>query len=201
MPKHSISGNTKALKRAQRLRDEKKRKIIYRQKVLKTILKFDAPELKMVCSELKKGDDLSFINDMKLALSFTDYGVGLAASQIGVIKKAFVTRFDYRKNNFQVFINPEILETSGPNVMVKEGCLSYPNVFVDLERPWAVKVKYLDEKFVEHIGSFNGLEARVIQHEQDHLLAKCRIMEEYEKTKTNQEISTQENKTPEHAVK
>lgn len=103
-------------------------------------------------------------------------GVGLAAPQIGLSIRLFVIdseqmmdegkEFDGVKS---VFINAEILEETGDLWAYEEGCLSIPRITGDVLRQESVKIKYLDENFKEHTKTFVGLNARVIQHEYDHI--------------------------------
>ena len=120
--------------------------------------------------ELKK-----LIDDMFLTMDEAA-GVGLAAPQIGKNIRLFVVNCtpwadedpslaDYRK----VFINAQIYEHSEETDLVNEGCLSIPGIHEDVRRPIAIRMRYMDENFVEHDELFEGLPARVIQHEYDHL--------------------------------
>ncbi|MFA5534762.1 MAG: peptide deformylase, partial [Mariniphaga sp.] len=103
-------------------------------------------------------------------------GVGLAAPQTGLSIRLFVIDAssgadeepelkDFKK----VFINPEIIETSGEEWIMNEGCLSLPEIREDVSRPDKVKIKYLDENFVTHTEEYAGYAGRIIQHEYDHL--------------------------------
>lgn len=93
-------------------------------------------------------------------------GIGLAANQVGVLKRIIVV---LDGDNPKVLINPEITEYSSSNVVMNEGCLSIPGEYLDIERPEEVVVKYRDTKGKPHIERFSGLTSRVIQHEVDHL--------------------------------
>ena len=78
--------------------------------------------------------------------------------------------------NFKkVFINPEILERTGDEWSMNEGCLSLPEIREDVSRPETVTIKYFDENFMEHTETYSGFAARVIQHEYDHLEGKLFI--------------------------
>lgn len=92
-------------------------------------------------------------------------GVGLAAPQIGVLRRVIV--IDVGEGPLKI-INPEIIEASGAIVDI-EGCLSVPILTGTVERPENVKVKYLDENGDEKIIDASGLLARVFCHEIDHL--------------------------------
>jgi peptide deformylase len=103
-------------------------------------------------------------------------GVGLAAPQVGLSIRLFIVDAssgadeepelkDFKK----VFINPEIIEITGDEWIMNEGCLSLPEIREDVLRPDKVRIKYFDENFVEHEEEFKGFAGRVVQHEYDHL--------------------------------
>ncbi|PMB14831.1 peptide deformylase [Schleiferia thermophila] len=108
-------------------------------------------------------------------------GVGLAAPQIGLNIRIFLvdaTPFaedsDFRNEEGistfkKVFINAEIEEEFGEKWMFNEGCLSIPEVREDVLRHESITIRYLDEHFREHRETFNGIRARIIQHEYDHI--------------------------------
>lgn len=103
-------------------------------------------------------------------------GVGLAAPQIGLSIRLFVIDTtemmeDDRKANGmrKVFINAEKLEEGGEVWAYEEGCLSIPEIRGEVERPSQLRLRYFDEQFAEHETIFTGINARVIQHEYDHI--------------------------------
>src|SRR5690606_2085327 len=117
-------------------------------------------------------------------------GVGLAAPQINKSIRLFVIdtvqivegfddedRLEYpdEKPVKQVFINAEVLEKTGDLWSYNEGCLSIPKVRENVKREQKVSIKYYDEHFHEHIGTFDGITARVILHEYDHIEGKLFI--------------------------
>jgi len=121
------------------------------------------------------------IENMWETMYYAD-GVGLAAPQAGMSIRMFVIDAssgaddepelkDFKK----VFINPEIIELSGENWVMDEGCLSLPEIREDVSRPGTVRLKYVDENFVEHDEVYSGFIGRVIQHEYDHLEGKLFI--------------------------
>ena len=103
-------------------------------------------------------------------------GVGLAAPQIGKDIRLFVVdtlQLD-KKNQTAVgfkkaFINAQMLDESGEPWVYEEGCLSIPDIHVDIERNPSIRLRYLDEEFNEHEEVFEKINARVIQHEYDHI--------------------------------
>jgi peptide deformylase len=124
--------------------------------------------LRKKCKKVEKIDDrlLTLINDMIDTMYEAD-GVGLAAPQVGILKRLFVIDA-YDGAGARVFINPEILETSGSQIG-DEGCLSVPDQTADIERPNYVKVKATNEKGEEFILEGEELLARAVCHENEHL--------------------------------
>ena len=123
-------------------------------------------------------DFKKLIEDMWITLGEAS-GVGLAAPQIGKNIRLFIVDCtpwaedvpelaDFRK----VFVNAEIYERSAEVSHFEEGCLSIPGIHEDVVRPVSIRMRYLDENFVEHDEEFSGYPARVIQHEYDHLEGK-----------------------------
>ena len=101
-------------------------------------------------------------------------GVGLAAPQVGISKRLFVV--DTRRDGERIaFINPEIIETSDDSVPYEEGCLSIPGVYHDVMRPSRVTINAQDVKGKHFTIHAEGLLARAIQHENDHLHGKLFI--------------------------
>ena len=96
-------------------------------------------------------------------------GIGLAAPQIDKSIRLFIIGFpNHGEIPLKVFINAQIISTEGSCVM-GEGCLSIPGVSGDVERPEKITINYFDQNFTEHTNTFDGLTARVIQHEYDHI--------------------------------
>jgi peptide deformylase len=95
-------------------------------------------------------------------------GIGLAATQVGVPHRVLVYRVEH-DSPVNALVNPEILWSSKDKEIMEEGCLSLPSVHVDVERPIHVRVRACDEHGEEVLVEASGLEARVIQHEIDHL--------------------------------
>lgn len=121
------------------------------------------------------------INNMWETMYYSD-GVGLAAPQVGLSIRLFVVDASsgadeeaQLKDFKKVFINPEIVETAGEEWVMNEGCLSLPEIREDVLRQDIVRVKYLDENFIEHEEVFEGFAGRIVQHEYDHLDGKLFI--------------------------
>lgn len=106
-------------------------------------------------------------------------GVGLAAPQVGLAIRLFVIdaspfeEDDAQLKDFKkVFINAEIMDENGDKWAFNEGCLSIPDIREDVSRHENLTIRYQDENFTWHEESYNGLAARVIQHEYDHIEGK-----------------------------
>lgn len=104
------------------------------------------------------------LDDMLDAMRRAD-GIGLAAVQVGVLKRAVVVEID---EFFIEMINPIILEESGEQIKI-EGCLSVVGNNCYVKRPMCIKIKYFDRYGMEHLSVFEGLVARCCCHEVDHL--------------------------------
>lgn len=133
------------------------------------------PMLRQVCEACDVGDkSLKKLAKQMIKTMYTNDGVGLAAPQVGVLKRLFVADCDLESEtrNAQVFINPEIIAASEERVKEGEGCLSCPGISVPIERPRAITVRYFDLNGNECTMEAEGLWARCIQHEMDHLDGK-----------------------------
>jgi peptide deformylase len=138
----------------------------------------------------KKGEEITkdFLNldtliENMYETMYEAYGVGLAAPQVGLSISLFlvdtepfseddtlpVEEREQLKGFKRVFINAKIIEELGEEWIFNEGCLSIPNIREDVLRKPQIKIEYQDENFKTHIEEFNGLLARVIQHEYDHI--------------------------------
>jgi peptide deformylase len=112
-------------------------------------------------------DIQQLVKDLLETLYHED-GVGLAATQIHVKKRLLVLDTSDKRNNPQCFINPEIVEAEG-GILATEGCLSFPGMFIPVSRPEFVKVRALDEHGELRTVEADGLLARCLQHEINHL--------------------------------
>jgi len=106
-------------------------------------------------------------------------GVGLAAPQVGLSIRLFIVDLttlanddDKYVNYKKAFVNPQILDYSEETCSMEEGCLSVPDIHENVVRSCKVRIRYQDEEFRVHEETFSDYEARVIQHEYDHLEAK-----------------------------
>lgn len=148
------------------------------------IVAYGNPVLKKKANEISKEYPKlhELINNM-FETMYNAHGVGLAAPQIGLPIRLFVvdaTPFgqdedlskeeqEQLKNFKKVFINPTITEESGIEWVFNEGCLSIPDVREDVFRKPNIKISYLNENFEPQEEELDGLAARVVQHEYDHI--------------------------------
>lgn len=125
------------------------------------------PVLTKVCKEVKEVNErtLELIDDM-FETMYDANGVGLAAPQVGILKRIAVIDVTYEDPI--LLINPVIVETSGEQTG-SEGCLSYPGKCGDVTRPNYVKVEYLDENMEKQVIEGTELLARALCHEIEHL--------------------------------
>jgi peptide deformylase len=132
------------------------------------------PVLSQVAEPVKEVNDAirKLVSDM-LETMRAENGAGLAANQIGVLKRVMVldlSSYIEEETTHRVIINPEITYSSEEKWVAEEGCLSFPGIKrISVERPENIKVKYLDEKGAPQELEAGGWLARAIQHELDHL--------------------------------
>lgn len=147
------------------------------------IYAYGYPLLKKKGSEIDHDYDQlqNLIEDMWETM-YNANGVGLAAPQVGLSIRLFIIdTIQIEKEGKdhigmkRVFINPTMISEAGDVWSYEEGCLSIPNITGEVERQKEIQLNYLDEEFIQHIETFNGLNARVIQHEYDHIEGKLFI--------------------------
>lgn len=151
----------------------------YSQQIKDPVAKWDFESLKI--------EDLKYICTSMAHTMVENAGIGLAANQVGVPYRIFVMGAG---NQVKTIVNPEILErsedyvydsaitefTNGLDKKIEkgtEGCLSFPGLYLEVERSFRIKVKYFDMNGKEHNEIFEGLTARVFQHEFEHLDGIC----------------------------
>ena len=96
-------------------------------------------------------------------------GIGISANQIGIWERAFAMVRDLENHEVMVCFNPRIIKSYSEEVVIEEGCLSYPELFLKIKRPDKIVVKYEDEDKKTHKIKLQGLASRVFQHEYDHM--------------------------------
>jgi peptide deformylase len=138
---------------------------------IKPIVKYGDPVLREVSKpvETLTSTVKDLVADMKATLKKAK-GLGLSAVQVGVPLRVFIvdiSAIDITAET-KVYINPEIIETSG-SCEFEEGCLSFPGIYQTLIRPERIKIKALDENGKEFVQEADGIIARAVLHENDHL--------------------------------
>jgi peptide deformylase len=148
------------------------------------IIAYGDPVLRKVTVDIDKSVDVKKLSEDMFETMYNAKGVGLAAPQVGLNLRIFVV--DGRPFNEgedmeerdkdpslvdfkQVFINADILDEKGKEWAFEEGCLSIPDIREDIYRPTFVTINFFDENWVEHTKTYEGLAARIIQHEYDHI--------------------------------
>ena len=140
-----------------------------RSAALSQVVKFGDPVLKSAASPVAEFDDrLAKEAQRMIGLMHDAIGVGLAATQLGVLRRMLVFQVGIDAEP-TVLVNPEIEWRSEDAATAEEGCLSIPGVVVDVERPLFVRARAVDVHGEPLTLEASGLEARVIQHEVDHL--------------------------------
>ena len=139
---------------------------------IKPLIILPDPVLRLVSKPVERVDGaLRKLADDMLATMYDAPGIGLAAIQVGEPLRMLV--IDLAKEGEtpapQVFINPEVVESSEARSVYEEGCLSIPDYYAEVERPSAVRVKYLDRDGKTQEIEAEGLLATCLQHEIDHL--------------------------------
>ncbi|MGS2763974.1 peptide deformylase [Sinomicrobium sp. M5D2P9] len=148
------------------------------------IVAYGDPVLRKETKDIdEKYPELGELIESMFETMYNAYGVGLAAPQVGLPVRLFVIdaspfaedeelkdeERELLKDFKKVFINARILEETGEEWAFNEGCLSIPNIREDVAREEKIKIEYFDENFVKHVDEYDGLVARVIQHEYDHI--------------------------------
>jgi len=140
-----------------------------RDAALRLVRKYGDPVLKSRALEVDRFDDALREEVRRMGQLMNDaLGIGLAATQLGVMHRVLVYRVDPDAPVAAV-INPVLEWSSKDEEALEEGCLSLPSVLVDVDRPIHVRVRAQDENGEPILIEASGLEARVLQHEMDHL--------------------------------
>lgn len=163
------------------------------------IITYPDSVLREKCAPFEHVDDDArrLLKDM-LETMYTAPGVGLAAPQVGILRRALVMDPGFKKSEGPVepymLINPEILTFGDTARVFEEGCLSIPEMFAEVERPASVLVRYVDIDGKQQERLFDGHAATIVQHEIDHLegilfidylsrLKRDRLVKKYRRTR------------------
>lgn len=136
--------------------------------------------LRKKASEINKDyPDLDILIANMFETMYAAHGVGLAAPQIGLSIRLFIidaTSFaedePELKSFKKIFVNAHVVEESGEKWVFNEGCLSIPEIREDISRQNTIRISYYDENWEPREETYNGLAARIIQHEYDHIEGK-----------------------------
>jgi peptide deformylase len=140
-----------------------------REAALRHVVKYGDPALRARAREIDRFDEALVDEAQRMGRLMHDaYGIGLAATQLGVMHRLLVYRTEL-EGQVAALVNPVLEWASKDKETAEEGCLSLPGVVVEVERPIHVRVRAQDERGEPITVEASGLEARVIQHEMDHL--------------------------------
>jgi peptide deformylase len=148
--------------------------------MLLPIYAYGQPVLKKIATPIEANyPDLAVLLANMWETMYHADGVGIAAPQIGLAIRLFLIDTTQLKKDDEsmknhvgfkrTFINAQKIEETGEPFIYEEGCLSIPNIRGDVQRPDTLRLKWMDENFVEHEETFTGVNARVVQHEYDHI--------------------------------
>ncbi|WP_238366795.1 peptide deformylase [Mesobacterium pallidum] len=135
------------------------------------ILRWPDPRLSQVCEPAPVAEALLDLIDDMFDTMYAAQGRGLAAPQVGVMQRFFVMDAGWKEGDStpEVMIDPAVIAWEKRDVVMEEACLSIPGVVVPVARPVAVTLGWRDRNDDYHMRDFDGAEARIIQHELDHL--------------------------------
>ncbi len=140
--------------------------------ILQIVQGAEAPVLREKCESIRQVDKKlqKLISNMKETM-LDAKGVGIAAPQIGESRRVIICRFEANEPGEKIvaMVNPEITWFSEETSVEEEGCLSLPGVFRKIERPDAIQVTFQDEKGNQQTLKYQGFDARIVQHEVDHI--------------------------------
>lgn len=145
------------------------------KKLQDKLVLYPAPLIKSTAKKVVSKDGLSGLLDEMREVMYGVGGIGIAANQIGDPRAVAIALQNIEQENSDelVLINPVVIDHSNIMVAAKEGCLSLPYVYGDINRPEWVMVRYQDEDLVIHEKLFENWNGRVVHHEIDHLYGMC----------------------------
>jgi len=131
---------------------------------------YPAPVLRRVAASVEAFDEeLERLVAAMFARMAASKGVGLAAPQVGLKKRVLVLNPTGDPQDALALVNPKLKELFGPKTVFDEGCLSFPGIFAEIERPDGCRVEAIDAAGNPIQGEYTGFVSRIIQHEHDHL--------------------------------
>ena len=134
-----------------------------------TLIESTNPLLKVKLSECSSDLDREKV-ESQLIDSMKHYqGIGLSANQVGIMERVFVMYSDVKKGEIISCFNPKIITQSNTEIVIDEGCLSYPGLWLKVKRPDGIEVEYEDKNGELQSKAMFGLECRIFLHEYDHM--------------------------------
>ena len=137
--------------------------------MIKSLIPSDDPRLHKKIKKCSYNLDRSKLSYTLNENMFHHNGVGLSANQIGIEERVFVMMVDLETQETITCFNPKIIKESKDEVVMEEGCLSYPELYLEISRPSSIIIKYEDEGKNKIKNKLEGFIARVFQHEYDHI--------------------------------
>ena len=134
-----------------------------------TLLENDNLALTIPLSGCSEDLDRAELKENLIATMKNFHGIGLSANQCGVMERAFVMYSDVNKNEIIACFNPQIISEGTEMVLMDEGCLTYPGMWLKVSRPDHIACTFEDENGEEKRVTMMGLECRIFQHEMDHM--------------------------------
>ena len=134
-----------------------------------TLIESTNPLLRIKLSECSSDLDREKV-ESQLIDSMKHYqGIGLSANQVGIMERVFVMYSDVKKGEIISCFNPKTITQSDTEVVIEEGCLSYPGLWLKVKRPDGIEVEYEDKTGEVQSKAMFGLECRIFLHEYDHM--------------------------------
>ena len=133
------------------------------------LIENDSIVLTVPLSGCSKNLDRKELKDNLIETMNNFTGIGLSANQCGVMERAFVMYSDVKKKEIIACFNPKIIYESEEKITMDEGCLTFPGLWLKVKRPDGIEVEYEDENGEKQEKAMFGLEARIFQHEYDHM--------------------------------
>ena len=134
-----------------------------------TLIESTNPLLRIKLSECSSDLDREKV-ESQLIDSMKHYqGIGLSANQVGIMERVFVMYSDVKKGEIISCFNPKIVTQSDTEIVIEEGCLSYPGLWLKVKRPDGIEVEYEDKTGEVQSKAMFGLECRIFLHEYDHM--------------------------------
>ena len=134
-----------------------------------TLIESTNPLLRIKLSECSSDLDREKV-ESQLIDSMKHYqGIGLSANQVGIMERVFVMYSDVKKGEIISCFNPKIITQSDTEIVIEEGCLSYPGLWLKVKRPDGIEVEYEDKNGKLQSKAMFGLECRIFLHEYDHM--------------------------------